>query len=204
MSTVLKQVYRFIKVDSSNNKLTITANGAELINGNGSQRVISEFDTMTFIPDTAQWFISGRTENGKTLFINRAGSGAQSIPSGVATVVEFDNIIVDSGGFFDPVTNFDYTPGNAVFQMQVSVELQDLDNANFAELCIRQNGVPIVCNRVYSTANNQEVVTSVFDLNSNTDPFAQVYDVTIEHDQGSNLDILDSALKTFWKVVRIA
>ena len=204
VSTVQFQHYLFVKVDSSSNKLTLTANGTQKLNGASSQRIVSQFDTIAFIPDSAAWFIENQNATAKTLVVNRAGSGVQSIPSGSPQVVEFNNIIVDSGGFFDAVTNFDYTPGNAIFQMQASIELEDLDNANFLEICIRKDGTPIVCSRVYSTSNNQAVVSAVFDLNSNIDPTPGVYDITIEHDQGSNLDLLDSALKTYWKLVRIA
>lgn len=205
LSTVATQKWEFVKIDSTNNKLTLDGNGAEEIAGELTTRVVSQFDSMTLVPNTSQWFVLTQQVNGKVLFVDRNASGVQSIPTGVATVVEFDNIVVDSGDFYDAsAPNYDYTPGNAVFQFSIGVEILQLDANNFVQICIRKNGTPVACTREYSTFNNQDITATINILDSNVDPSPGVYDVTIEHNQGANLDISDVVIKTYWKAVRIA
>jgi len=204
LSTVQNQKWVFIKTDSTNNKLTLDGSGAEEIAGELTKRIISQYDSAEIVPNTTQWFVSSEQVNGKVLVVDRASSGAQSIPTGVATVVQFDNEIVDSGDFYDNATNYTYTPGNAIFQFSIGVELLQLDANNFVEVCIRKGGAAIACTRQYSTFNNQDITVNINILDSNVDPFPGVYDVTIEHDQGANLNLSDSVIKTYWKAVRIA
>lgn len=204
LSTVPNQRYLFIKVDSSDNKVTVDGDGSETINGALTQRFVSEFDSMTLIPNATEWFILNEHPNPKTLFVDRNGSGVQSIASGSPVVVQLDNVIVDSGSFYDGVTNFDYTPGNAIFQMVVSVELLQLDTNDFVEICLRKNGTNIICSRTFATQNNQNLTVTINDINTNTDPSPGVYDLTIEHNQGGNLDLSADPVTTFWKIIRVS
>lgn len=204
VSTVPNQRFIFIKVDSSDNKITLDGNGAESINGDLTQRIISEFDSMGLIPNASKWFVLNGHFNSKTLVVDRVGSGSQVIASGSPVVAALDNVVVDSGNFYDGVTNFDWTPGNGVFQMIISVRLLQLDTNDFVEVCLRKNGANIACNRVFATTNNQDVTVEINNLDSNTDPTPGVYDLTIEHNQGGNLNLSDDVVTTFWKIIRVA
>ena len=204
ISTVPNQRYLFIKTDSTNNKVTLVGNGAELINGNLDARVVSQYDTLDTVPDTTTWFISNEHANSKGLVVDRSGSGSQSIPSGVVTKIELPNVIVElPKNSYDPVTNFDWKPGNGIFVIDVGIALLALGNNKFAQLCIRKNGTLVSCQRVYSSTGAQDVLVKISFLDSNTDPFAQTYDITIEHDNGSNVNLSDNGVTTYWRVQRI-
>jgi hypothetical protein len=204
ISTVANKRYTFIKVDTSSNKITIDGDLAETINGELTNRIVAQFDSFVLFPNTDNWFLVSSTVNPKTLFVDRNGSGSQSIPTGTPTVVAFDNVIVDSGDYYDGVTNFDFQPGNAIFQIILGVEIEDLDTNNFIEVCLRKNGTNIACARIYSTTSNQEVSVRLSDIDSNVDPAPGTYDVTVEHNQGGNLNLLSDPVKTFWKINRVA
>ena len=204
ISTVPNQRYLFIKTDSTSNKVTLVGNGAELINGNIDARVVSQYDTLDAVPDTTTWFISNEHANSKGLVVDRSGSGSQSIPSGVVTKIELPNVIVElPKNSYDPVTNFDWKPGNGIFVIDVGIALLALGNNKFAQLCIRKNGTLVSCQRVYSSTGAQDVLVKISFLDSNTDPFAQTYDITIEHDNGSNVNLSDNGVTTYWRVQRI-
>lgn len=204
LSAVQGHKFTFIKMDSANTQIVIDGDGTEVINGELTDRLVSQYDSITILANSSAWFIVAGHFSAKSLFVDRGGSGGQSISSGVVTVVEFDNVLVDTGDFFDDVTNFDYTPGNAIFQMNLSLEILGLGNNDFVEICIRKDAVNIACARQYATQVNQDITVTLAELTSNTDPSSGSYDITVEHDQGGNLNVSSNATKTFWKIVRIA
>ena len=140
------------------------------------------------------------SDKAKALTVNR--NAIQSVPTDTPTVIEFNNVLFDSISGFDPTTNFNYTPGNGVYTLNASIEIVGLDINNFIEICIRKNGVNIACQKGYSPANNQNVSIKVIDLDQNVDPSPGVYDITVEHNNGGNLNISNDPTKTFFKVLR--
>ena len=58
------------------------------------------------------------------------------------------------------------------------------------------------CERKYSTANNQTVQVRLVDSTTNIGQAAGQYDVTVEHDNGTPLDITNNNIFTFFTARR--
>jgi hypothetical protein len=51
------RVYRVKKVDATANALTLTASGAETIDGSNTQALTSQYDSLTVVCDGSEWHI---------------------------------------------------------------------------------------------------------------------------------------------------
>jgi len=204
-TTVHGQDYTFVKVDTTNNIATIAAGGGEDINGEPTDRLVTQHDTLDIFANGGNYFIRGQNNANKVLSVNLSADQT-GIPPNTPTLVEFDNVNAESpNGSYDNVTNFDWSPGNGIYSLIVSVELGLLDNSDFFEVSIRKNGNIVASDRKYASANDQDTTVRVSEFTNNTDPsfLSGPFDVYIEHSHISNLDILANSATTFFKAVRL-
>lgn len=131
---------------------------------------------------------------------DRNGQAVQSIPSGVATIIAFNQKQIDIGSFYNDV-NFTWTPQPGLYLIQAHVRILLLDSNDELNLVITKNGVPIYFNNEIATMNNQNPATGALGVtvSNGTD----TYQATVEHSQGGNLDISSDPVETYFDAVRI-
>lgn len=117
-------------------------------------------------------------------------SGDQSIPSGVATKIQFDTEIFDTNSNYDNVTNYRWTPTEPGKYLITAILLFENITASDVGICfIFKNGSTDSQNVVEAYANNVNVnpmVTALIDMNGTTD-FIEIYAF---QDSGANKNVL--------------
>lgn len=109
------------------------------------------------------------------------GSSDQSIPNDTWTKVAFNATDFDTLTEFDTTTDYDYTVTHAgKYLVCTSVRVDDLDDGEYAEICLVTNGSAVSRQRVYAinAEANQYislVLTDIVDVSAGTTIWAQVY-----------------------------
>lgn len=206
ISTVTGQRYTFIKTTADTKRALMFFNGAETANGFPRWQLNSQYDSVTFIPDGTNWFVVILTPHIKTMSVIKDAT-VQQITTGVATVVSWQTIRgVSPIGSFDNATNFDWDPLNGQYFSNVGVKILQLDANDIVTICLRLDGNIIACAEERATFNNQDVSVRLSADVSNFGPpdniLTGTWDVTVEHNQGGNLDLDTDPLFTFWKMQR--
>jgi hypothetical protein len=196
------KIITLIKTDATDNIVGIDGNGTEKINGRDSERLVAQYDTMSLFANGVEWYRLSISLNNKTLVTDKAVGGVQAIPTGTPTIVSWDTPIVDSIDGWSAGSN-GWSPGNGVFQFEVSLEFLNVTINSWVELTLLRAGTPIRSERSFSPANGSDVTVRFNPVDSNTDPAPGIYTIQVEHNNGSNLDISSNTLKTFFNAVRI-
>lgn len=206
ISTVPGQRYTFIKTTNDTKRVLMFFNGAETANGFPRWQLNSQYDSVTFIPDGTNWFVVILTPHIKTLNVVKDAT-VQAISTGTPTVVSFQTVLgVSPLNSFDNVVNFDWDPLNGGYDYDISIKLLQLDSNDLITVCLRFDGVIVACAEQRATANNQDIAVRLQGRHSTFAPPDTVltgkYDVTVEHNQGGNLNLDTDTLFTYWKMDR--
>jgi len=206
IATVTGQRYTFIKTTVDTNRVLMFGDGIETINGFPRWQLNAQFDSVTFIPNTLGWFVVILTPHIKTLSVIKDAT-VQSIPSSTPTVISFQTVLgVSPLNSFDNTINFDWDSKNGVYDFDISAKILLLDSNDIITVCLRFNGVIVACAEQRATFNNQNVAVR---LQGQVSTFASPdvvltgnFDVTVEHNQGSALDLDTDPIFTYFKMIR--
>lgn len=206
VATVRGQRYTFIKTTNDTNRVLVFPNGSETINGFPRWQLNAQFDSVTFIPNGTDWYVIILTPHIKTLSVIKDDT-VQAIATGTPTVVKWQTVVgVSPLSSFDNVTDNDWDSKNGGFYFDISVKILQLDANEFVKVCLRFDGVIVACETKRATFNNQDTPVRLQGQSSTFGALDTVltgnWDVTIEHDHGSDLDMDTTPLETYWKMRR--
>lgn len=200
------QRYTFTKTTNDTKRVLIFFNGAETANGFPRWQLNAQYDSVTFIPNGTGWFVVVLTPHIKTVHVVKDAT-VQPIVTGIPTVVSWQTIVGESPlGSFDNTTNFDWNSKNGGYNFDISLKMLQLDANELLTVCLRFNGLVVDCAEARATFNNQDVSVRLQAQSSTFGPSDTVltgnWDVTVEHNHGSNLNLDTDTIFTYWKTRR--
>lgn len=200
-STMTGKSLFFKKTDASANSMIVLANVADLIDGEVSVESDAQYDGLLMIASGGtSWHTVADYARTVGFSADRDGELQQSIPSGVATIVQNSVVKFDIGNFYNNST-YTWQPKPGIYAIKCHVRIFNLDSNDEVDVVITKNGSPLYFNNKFGTANNQNPAVGAegVTIADGTD----TYQMTVEHNQGGPLNISSNSIETYFYGLRI-